>query len=235
MNTYKEISIPSLAQCEEAVGESADEWVSRCFEISVKISQRLSIGRPVYGHWTGSIAESSLFAARRHVGWVQHGWILLPDESVLDPTRWVFENSFPYIHRSIEGDWQETCVHCGHTELNHDEECDACINEDSECAGFDPIDWPYDEGGNALREMMGSKPCPEYNPDEKVEADFGEAQGYVYALVGGKGFSKWQLAWVANLPLKMLAEYPVVIYNELVRLKFGAFIPIDNRKRVLGD
>jgi hypothetical protein len=64
------------------------------------VGAKLIPGSAVYGHWTGPIAKDSYFH-RLGAGagpFVRHGWILLPDERVCDPTRWVFEDVAPYLY-----------------------------------------------------------------------------------------------------------------------------------------
>lgn len=91
--------VPTLAQCEAAVGEPASAWVSRCYEIASKICDAGIVdGSPVYGHWVGPIAPGSHFARFSDYPFVRHGWVLQHNDRVCDPTRWVFEGAEPYIY-----------------------------------------------------------------------------------------------------------------------------------------
>lgn len=83
---------------ETHIGIPAKDWVGRCAEIADKLKKSgLEIAQGTtshYGHWTGPIHSDSRFAGRKftHHGWLQKG------DTVIDPTRWVFENADPYIY-----------------------------------------------------------------------------------------------------------------------------------------
>lgn len=87
-----------LHLAEDIVGEPAEDWPGRCFEIASKIAPKIG-GKPLYGLYLGPIAEGSYFDARRAVGFCRHGWIEMPGGEVVDPTRWVFEGVDPYIYQ----------------------------------------------------------------------------------------------------------------------------------------
>lgn len=81
----------------KAIGEPALAWKSRCYEISGMILKaKIVKGTLCYGTYYGRIAKGSLFAGKP---FARHGWILDEDEGyIIDPTRWVFENTDPYIY-----------------------------------------------------------------------------------------------------------------------------------------
>jgi hypothetical protein len=58
-------------------------------------------GQVAFGWYDGPIHPSSahnLAEICEGVRSRQHGWVILPDGRVLDPTRWVFEDRRPYIY-----------------------------------------------------------------------------------------------------------------------------------------
>lgn len=73
-----------------------NSWVARCFEISSYIVKAdLIEGKAVFGKYHGKIHKDSFFADSR---FPNHGWILTKHNYIIDPTRWVFEATEPYIY-----------------------------------------------------------------------------------------------------------------------------------------
>lgn len=87
-----------LYEAERIVGDKANTWPGRCAEIASKLASAVG-GASVYGHWLGPPGE---FYAGRSSGFIQHGWIEMPDGSVVDPTRFVFEDMEPYIFEGTD-------------------------------------------------------------------------------------------------------------------------------------
>lgn len=87
----------TLAEAELIVGHPAIEWGGRCYEMASKLEDAYR-GAAVYGHWLGPVSRGSIFSYRAVTGFVQHGWIEMPDGGVVDPTRWAFEAVDPYIY-----------------------------------------------------------------------------------------------------------------------------------------
>ena len=91
-------SLEPVSELETTIGIPAKEWAGRCTEVADKLQKSgLELAKETtahYGHWTGPIHSKSRFANRpvTHHGWLQKG------ETVIDPTRWVFENNEPYIY-----------------------------------------------------------------------------------------------------------------------------------------
>ncbi len=90
------MTLLTLDEAEAIVGDPADAWAGRCYEIARKLAPHVG-GEAVYGHWLGPIAPGTLFAPRALLGWVAHGWIIMPNLTVVDPTRWAFEGVEPYL------------------------------------------------------------------------------------------------------------------------------------------
>lgn len=232
-----------IQKVEKAIGIPALEWKGRCFEIASAMVQRKVVeGTAVYGHWVGSIAQSSFFSDKRALGFCNHGWVVLHDElTVVDPTRWVFEDKRPYIFigteaktercDDFESDEDGCCIHCGHTDFEHEEgffrPCKFCK-------------WPYDEGGNQLRELMKDSPpakgieIPRYDVFKHLTKEQG---AHVRRLFGGRvlepgaRLTQRQAMWLANLPYDDFEEHAHAIYTALRRAKAIGLAPIDNEKR----
>ncbi len=94
----KPTKIPLLSACIKAVGPT-ENWKGNCYAVSCQIVDNgLVKGDAVYGHWLGPVDPKSYFAAHGlGAPFVRHGWILLEDGRILDPTRWVFEAVTPYL------------------------------------------------------------------------------------------------------------------------------------------
>lgn len=230
MKDPRELTVGEVA---DAIGIRPVDWAGKCFEVASKmVDAGLVDGEAVYGHWTGPVSKHSRFSGREGAGFVQHGWVLLSDgETVVDPTRWVFEAVKPYIFVGEEPDGEiGLCKHCGHMRCEHDflgdcNECDCPVFEVEE-------EWPYDEGGNRLRDVM-RQPCPEWNENEKqIEVDFGEAHGLVTLLTRHSGpWTLEQLHWLVTLPYGEMRGFAYEIYRAVINVGWAALIPIDNRNR----
>ncbi len=238
-SSKKPRALPTLAECEEAIGEQAEAWVARCYEISCAIvAAGLVDGEAVYGHWLGKVAPGSHFADRKKLPFIPHGWILLKDGRVLDPTRWVFENVKPYLYVGQEPDsWDvQPCANCG---LLREEHRDG--GPEDQCEMYEEEHWPYDEGGNHWREAMTQgrpPPLPE-GPRSRVPTGItGFAATWVGALLGEKDVSMLavnQLFYLANYSYTAIKravgpEGVRQIYNAIwdIDETSGAFIPMDN-------
>jgi len=83
---------------EATIGIPVEDWVGSCHGISNKLLEHNIVkGKLRYGHWKGPVSPYSIFATRP-VGLIRHGWVELPDERIVDPTRFGFENAHPYIY-----------------------------------------------------------------------------------------------------------------------------------------
>lgn len=80
----------------DTISWPADKWKGNCYAVATAIHKAgLIDGKVEYGFWLGPIAEGSHFENRPLT---RHGWVRLPDKTIYDPTRWVFENVAPYIY-----------------------------------------------------------------------------------------------------------------------------------------
>jgi len=229
---------PTIEECEMAIGEPAEKWAGRCFEIASKIVDAGLVpgGEAVYGHWLGEISSKSRFADRRHVGFVQHGWIWVEGEGiVIDPTRWAFEARTPYIYVGEEpDDWSVfACENCGLVEDEHHHD------DLDHCDDYTLPSWPYDEGGNQWRaEMRIDKEAPMPAPGaERFQLLLdGEAALVVAMLLKqpiGTEVTDRQIFWLANMSYQAFGKpYAGRIYEAICAAgDFIEYIPIDNRKK----
>jgi len=82
------------AKAAEFIGWPLDEWAGNCYGIACQlVKHKLIPGKAVYGQYCGPIAPTSRFG---RFEFHHHGWIIDGD-TLVDPTRWVFEDVEPYI------------------------------------------------------------------------------------------------------------------------------------------
>jgi hypothetical protein len=222
----------------EAIGIPLATWPGNCYGIACAVVEAgLVDGTAVYGHWLGPVAPSGHFGARSGHAFVQHGWIVTPDDEVIDPTRWVFEDVAPYIFVGYkEDDALTPCRHCGHIGDEHSSGfLNECEVEGCDCPDFAPEPWPYDEGGNSMREWLRTPP-PEPDDDErKYELALGDgALKRAQRLLQDESrvFTVKQVHWLATESYERLQPFAAEIYAAYkAHEHLEAFIPIDNRLR----
>lgn len=100
-------------------------------------------------------------------------------------------------------------------------------------------DWPYDEGGNALR-MALQRPAPDFDVNEKTfrleKRLSSEADAHVHGLFGKakrrRGIlTRMQCHWLAILAYDAYGPWVAEIYGALVAEGLSALIPLDNLRR----
>lgn len=92
----------------------------------------------------------------------------------------------------------------------------------------------YDEGGNLFREII-RRPVPPFKGPSILRLK-GLPLAHVQECVGDKaGFDVGRMIWLANLPLNLLRPHEKAIYTAFVKAGEAAYIPIDNRRKVLGE
>jgi hypothetical protein len=193
-------------------------WKGNCFGVaSAVVETGLVKGKAVYGHFIGEVHPNSYFGQRANLPFVQHGWVVLDDGRIFDPTRWCFEGDSPYI-------W------CGENDGSYDE-------GGNEFRMAMMRDWPDEPakpgekryklqlGGDAIRELE------EYGAELVDE----EIDGLDYDLRDVEVTGN-QLHWLANFPISYLSQQNA--YDLFIQIKehgLAGFIPIDNMKKILGD
>jgi len=200
----------TVAQAVKIVGSPAKEWHGRCMEIAAKLAPHFG-GVAVYGNWLGE--RKGFWKKRADGGPVHHGWIVLPGprgdyteatETIVDPTRWSFEDVKPYI-------WS------GQNDGNYDEGGNEFRFANIRTPDGDGDDvrlvfkneFIYDRIGDLLDDsMLNFSRC-----------NCGLPKSFVY--------------YIANLPPAELGWFIVAeVYEALDRAGCRAFIPLDNWKLV---
>lgn len=231
----------TIADVEKAIGIPAGEWHGRCYEIATAIvKNKLVKGRAVYGHYTGHVAYTGFWKDKRGQPFQRHGWIVLKDERILDPTRWSFEDKKPYI-ALIEEEAFGWCAVCGHIEDEHaiGRFFANCSVDNCECGDFvrrKDIYEDYDGGANEFRED-NLKPLPAYDAKaKKVNLKFtGRAdKAFVLGLLNNPpDFTDPQVFWLANLPLNRFGTHAKAVYMSIEKAGRAGWIPIDNKRIIL--
>lgn len=225
------------------------KWNGKCYAVACSIVEAGIIkGRPAYGHYTGPVAKTGYWAERRGQMFQRHGWIVLKDGRILDPTRWSFEDKEPYFHIHDCGDHHDLC-HCDHVRDEHKSGFfNSCQIDGCGCADFEEVKCDYDEGGNAIRALM-QKPVPVYR-EPGPEADQYEknrlkhvalklkpmTRVFLLGLLNDPPAFTWEMVhWVANLSPKELGPHAKGVFKAIVDSGCGCSIPVDNRNLVLGE
>ena len=158
--------------------------------------------RTVYGAWHGVDVERPERLTSRH-GWAQY------EDTVIDPTRWVFEGDEPYIWVGpIEAD---------------------CDPDDADY-------YFYDEGARRMENQLVNRPVPP--PPQKGEKTcrfkWGGVMDAHFAAVlhtdSARILSRGQLFYLANMDPNVLGREPtIMLYHELKKRRMLALIPIDTQ------
>ncbi len=212
----KKFKLPSMKKIAETMGyPDYEDWKGRCFQISKWLVDHDFVpGEPVYGHYLGDVAKDSYFYDRYVTGvpFIRHGWILMPNKSIVDPTLWVFQDVKPYLYH-------------GDGIFETERRGKICV---------------YDEGGNVWKRMC-MRPAPPFERkgkmiDIKVSP---MALDLINELLGEKVYDRFemcfpQLFWLANLPIDAFGSYAKEIFGWIEREGHKVLIPMDNWRQVMG-
>lgn len=199
-------TVITLQQLERAFGMPAKKWAGKCYGVACAASRLIARSRPICGHYLGKVCPTSMFATSALAGFVQHGWVLLKDGHVLDPTRWVFEGKKPYIYVGSAKDYDEGGNAHRTTMLGKPPE-------------FDPDEKVVKIG----TVMLASEPwC---FVERVLRLDRITEEDYEPGTV-----NVGQLHWLANLDPHTMEGHARAIYKMLKKLNLVGFIPIDNRR-----
>lgn len=204
MKKPEEITIRDI---EHVLDLPAAGWVGKCYEIACAcVEHGLVEGDPAYGHFLGEIEPESAWT--KHTGRgpsiiTQHGWVVLKDGRIFDPTGWAFvETDEPWII------------------ITHPDE--------PEYEWYDEGGNKFREILNVGREPPEWTPgAPE------VDIDFGESVSLIRGLLNQPPdttapFTRPQLFYLSNLPYQAFGDSVADVYGALCDAKLGAFIPYDN-------
>jgi hypothetical protein len=189
------------------IGIPLNEWAGNCYGIvTAMIEQGIMEGESVYGHYHGPIDSESLFKNRI---WTQHGWIIQKDGTIVDPTRWVFENGAPYIYRNGPGEKNDREYDRGGNRIRNE------------------FRRPMPQFSKKLKPLPKSK---------KLKFDTPETEAWVRNVLDEPpSWTYEQLHWLATMDPKDLGPSAEPVYSALVGAGLGALIPIDNRRMILGE
>jgi len=197
--------LPDMVKVAEKIETPLEQWKGNCYTIACKIVKSGILSdndaRAVYGRYLGYISRGSMFATRKHLPFCPHGWIILCDQTVLDPTRWVFEALKPYMaHININTDKY----------IDYDEGGNRWREANIRpCPVFDESEKTFniDLGEDCLQHLMHLMNC---------------------SLELTESVSVNQLFWIGNLPPSVLGDYANDVFQWVASID-SSFIPIDNQ------
>lgn len=189
-------------------------WEGRCYEIACAIVKaNLVEGEAVYGHWLGRVANHGFWADKRHQPFQRHGWIELPDDRILDATRWSFEGVKPYVW--LDNDEDEIYDRGGN--MFRAAVMRPCPGHDEKCPD-------------------GQQRYVKLELSPVVRAHLHRTSGGVlFPTMKPKRLTVSQLFWLANLPYDALEPYNRSVYHAIAAVNQRCAIPIDNWERAQGE
>lgn len=210
--TVKKLTITQAEKLIAATGSKsyakASDWHGRCMEIATKLAPHFG-GVAVYGDWLG---ECMGFWKKRAAP-VHHGWIVLPGpqgnyteatETIVDPTRWSFEDAKPYIWSGKnDGNYDEGGNQQRFTNMRKPD------GEGDDVRLVFKSEFIYDR----IKDLLDDS-CLTFD-----RCNCGLPKSFVY--------------YIANLPPDELGWFIVAeVYEALDRAGCRAFIPMDNWKMI---
>jgi hypothetical protein len=201
--------MPKLRDIATAIGVAVADWPGRCYEIARRaVEAGLFPGAHVgYGHYHGPIAPTSMFATRVSS---HHGWIVLADGRIADPTRWVFEAVRPYLYVGTAYEQYDLAGN----KLNR------------MLLGDEPPPGP--------EEVLGRAKQPCVTPLALKEA---AAIQYLIDVVGTTpdAITEAQIYWVAHRMPEELGIAAKPLYLAMQEADLKGWIPLDNWNAVMGE
>lgn len=192
----------SLQEIADKISWPLDRWAGNCYAIALAlVNAGLVKGKARYGHYRGPVAPGTMFHRASVTGFVQHGWVELPDGSVVDPTRWVFEGAEPYIYNG-PADHYDVGGSTFRDQMR-------AINGPP---AYDPLDKQF--------ELQGL-------PSDMIRLLRTICQDPRPHALGRNIFSKAQMFWLANANPKELGRWCRKFYQLLEQNKMSAFVPQD--------
>jgi len=217
----------SIEEVAEGLDWPVEKWEGNCFAVASQMVEKGIVeGEAVYGHFLGGASKEGYWAARSDNPFIRHGWIILPDGRILDPTRWSFEAVEPYIwvgENSGEYDRGGNKLLGMIAERRPWPDFDEDAEKTYKFEWMEEIVMDLENAGAHLRDPL--------DPDimERDPLDFGEP--YHLTLTGEQVF------WIANLPLDAykIKQRAYEVYLQIREQGLDGFIPLDNRIEILKD
>lgn len=207
-----DFKVPTLEECQKAVPLPIHTWPGKCHEIAVGIGVALSLpGKSQYGHYHGPIHEDSGFAGRP---FTRHGWWLLEDGRIFDPTRWAFDSP------------DEPYIHCG-------EDWDSEYDFGGNAVRRAMMQLP--PKADAHEEKLELQVSP-----RAASALYAMFDTEIEHQKGGKLIlNKAQAFWLANAPLGYLKDpvgwdFTKEVYQAFAAIELAGMVPVDNYNEVMG-
>ena len=209
----------TLADIEKEVGQPAENWEGQCYAVAcaaAKVMNRQGCqgAVPIYGHYQGAVHPSSMFHGKPLQ---PHGWVLMKNGDVVDPTRWAFEGRKPYIYNGPNDVYDEGGNSFRMATLGSPPPFD------TDQAGF--MGKVYDittqlqpEAFKFITELLDLERDGPWTFDA-MGCDFGHVVGR-------------QLFWLANYDPRMMQGHATEVFAMLDRLKMKGFVPLDNHRMV---
>ncbi len=193
----------SLLRRAEKVLGPAPSWVGRCYAVACAfVRHELVEGVAVYGHWLGPVNKKSIFAGRP--GFVQHGWVIRPGGTIVDPTQWCFYAVRPYVFEGKD------------TNSYYDEG-----GNKWRAAARSRRPPPFEQSDEVLDVGVGVMNTQTWNFVERLlQLDYSEQAPGELSLS--------QLQWLAHAPPQELGAHAPFVFDALEKLGKRALIPIDN-------
>lgn len=193
----------TIEQVEQAFGLPTKDWNGNCFGVATAIVKAgLVEGTAVYGHFLGYVDPDGYWTEYAGHPFIQHGWVLLEDGRILDPTRWSFENENPYLALIDESDGQH-----GEYDEGGGSWREAMRRPCPEA----------DEGDEVF--------VLELTPECKELVDHMLPDG-----VGSDAMTIQQLHWLSNASYDSFGPFVAAVYQGISKIERG-FIPLDNVQR----
>ncbi len=86
----------TLEQIQQAFGRPLEAWRGKCHEVAAVAASLIEGATVARGYYRGPhrdlppVAGLTVFSP--------HGWVVLSDGRVLDPTRWTMDGQVPYLY-----------------------------------------------------------------------------------------------------------------------------------------
>lgn len=191
----------TIEQVERWTHQMVQAWQGNCHGIALRMQPHVAGSRIVRGFWHGPL--KGYWSDRAHFPFTGHTWLELADGTVIDPTRWSFEDVNPYIY----------------------------LGKPPNSHRFWPYDeggnrWRADNV-RPCPAVVGSERYRITTLSEEPRAHIIALMGPSY---NGIGFlDQGQVFWLSNLPYQTLEPYARAVYHWIDSRGLTAFIPIDNR------
>lgn len=192
----------TIEEVERWVHQLVASWQGNCHGIALRMQPHIPGSRVVRGFWHGPL--KGYWSDRAHYAFTGHTWLELEDGTVIDGTRWSFEDANPYVF----------------------------IGKPGKNLRFWPYDeggnrWRADN----LRPCPVVVNAKERY---RLSTLSDEPRAHVISLMGpaytNTGFvDQGQVFWIANLPYQHLHPFARNVYQWLESRGLSAFVPYDNR------